>query len=270
MAADSRVPVALTIAGSDSSGGAGIQADLKTFMALGVYGASVITALTAQNTCGVQGVSAVDAAFVVKQMDSVLDDLRVMAVKTGMLGTAAIAQAVASRLKSVPELALIVDPVMVATSGDLLLAEDAIAVYRGALLPRATLVTPNLPEAARLLGEAEALSVEDCVRQAKALVALGCKAVLVKGGHAHGAEVVDVLCDGGDIVLFRHPRIATVNTHGTGCTLSAAVAARMAVGVPLRIAVQDAIGFLEQAMRSGPQQVIGSGHGPVDHIAGLR
>ena len=270
MSVEAREPVALTIAGSDSSGGAGIQADLKTFTALGVYGASVITALTAQNTRGVQGVAPVDAGFVVQQLDSVLGDLHVVAAKTGMLATAAIARAVAQRLKASPEIALVVDPVMVATSGDLLLAEDALEVYRDQLLPRAALLTPNRPEAARLLGEAEARDVDGCIRQADKLVALGCRAVLVKGGHGDETGIADVLCDRGEIVLFRHPRIATRNTHGTGCTLAAAIVALMAAGTPLREAIAGAITFLEGALQSGASRTIGGGHGPVDHLFRLR
>jgi len=267
---DPREAVALTIAGSDSSGGAGIQADLKTFSALGVYGASVITALTAQNTTGVQGVSAVDAAFVTAQLDSVLSDLRVVAAKTGMLATAPIARAVAERLRAWPDIALVVDPVMVATSGDVLLADDAIAVYRSELLPRATLVTPNLPEAARLLDEPVAATVEACIRQAKQLSAVGGCAALVKGGHGGGDEIVDVLCAGTEVTLFRHPRIDTPNTHGTGCTLSAAIAAYIAQGLDLRGAVAASVDYLTKALSSGAARKIGAGHGPVDHLFAVR
>jgi hydroxymethylpyrimidine/phosphomethylpyrimidine kinase len=270
MTAVIREPVALTIAGSDSSGGAGLQADLKTFMALGVYGASAVTALTAQNTRGVQGVCPVAAPFVTLQMDSVLSDLSVMAAKTGMLATADIVMAVAARMAMSPHVPLIVDPVMVATSGDSLLDEAAIDIYRRLLLPRATLVTPNMPEAARLLGEPAADTVEACIRQAKAFARFGGAATLIKGGHARGAEVVDVLCDRGEIVLFRHPRLATPNTHGTGCTLSAAVTARMALGMPLRVAIADALAFLERALRSGAHRALGAGAGPVDHLVGQR
>ncbi len=270
MTAATRVPAALTIAGSDSSGGAGLQADLKTFMALGVYGASVVTALTAQNTLGVQGVFPVAAPFVVQQLESVLADLNITAAKTGMLATADIVAGVAARLASAPHIPLVVDPVMVATSGDSLLAEDALDSYRRQLLPRATLITPNLPEAARLLGAPEARSVEDCVSQAKAFARFGNAATLIKGGHANGAEVVDVLCDHGEIVLFRHPRIETHNTHGTGCTLSAAITARLALGGALHAAISDALIFLERALRSGATAAVGAGAGPVDHLVGQR
>lgn len=268
--ADNRRPAALTIAGSDSSGGAGIQADLKTFTAMGIYGASVITALTAQNTVGVQGVSVVDPAFVVQQFDSVVSDLRVVAAKTGMLATAPIVAAVAGRLRAMPQIALVVDPVMVATSGDMLLTMDAIETYRSLLLPRAELVTPNLPEAARLLGATEARSVAEAVSQAKGLVAIGCRAVLLKGGHGEGPEVVDVLAQGGEVAEIRHPRIATANTHGTGCTLSAAVTAGLTRGLDLRAAVEAGIDFVARALASGAADRIGAGHGPVDHTFAIR
>lgn len=270
MHGDQRQPVALTIAGSDSSGGAGIQADLKTFTALGVYGASVITALTAQNTRGVQAVLAVDPTFVLAQLESVLGDLRVTAVKTGMLANGAIAATIATRLEAAADIAVVVDPVMVASSGDALLTDDAITVYRNRLLPRATLVTPNLAEAARLLGEAEAISVSDCIRQARALVARGCHAVLLKGGHALGDEVVDVLCDAGEIVEIKHPRISTRNTHGTGCTLSAAIAAGLARGIGLQPAIREAIDFLAAGLAAGASLTFGHGSGPVDHLYRIR
>ena len=270
MAADVREPVALTIAGSDSSGGAGLQADLKTFASMGVYGASVITAVTAQNTTGVQGVSVVDVGVVVQQLDSVLDDLRVVAVKTGMLASAAIVTAVADRLSPVAGLWLVVDPVMVATSGDQLLNDDAVATYLATLLPRADLVTPNLPEAARLLSVGEATTLDACVAQAKALVALGCRAVLLKGGHGAGPEVVDVYCRGNTVELFRHPRILTRNTHGTGCTLSAAITASLVKGMELRDAVASGIDYVSQALQSGSHLQFGAGHGPVDHLFALR
>lgn len=270
MADQVRVPAALTIAGSDSSGGAGLQADLKTFTVLGVYGASVVTALTAQNTLGVQGVLPVPAAFVIQQLASVLGDLQVTAAKTGMLATSEIVEAVAARMRATPHIPLVVDPVMIATSGDSLLAEGAIDAYRQHLLPRTTLATPNLPEAARLLGEAEARTVEDCIRQTKAFGRFGCVATLIKGGHGTDPEVVDVLCDNGEIVLFRHPRIVTRNTHGTGCTLSAAITAHLAFGVPLRTAIAAALAFLQRALKSGATQTVGSGSGPVDHRVDLR
>jgi hydroxymethylpyrimidine/phosphomethylpyrimidine kinase len=271
MSADPRQPVALTIAGSDCSGGAGIQADLKTFTTLGVYGASVITALTAQNTRGVDAISAVAPEFVAAQIISVFSDLKVIASKTGMLANAAIASRVADALDAAPHIALVVDPVMVATSGDSLLADDAIDVYRQRLNRRATLLTPNQPEAARLLGEPAARTLDDAIRQAKALHAQGSPAVLLKGGHATtGGEIVDVLCDHGEIVLYKHPRIATPNTHGTGCTLSAAITAYLTLGQSLREAIQNAISYLEKALISSATLAIGSGHGPVDHLFAMR
>ena len=270
MSSDIRATVALTIAGSDSSGGAGIQADLKTFAAFGVYGASVITALTAQNTLGVQGVSVVHQEFVLKQLDSVLADLHVVAAKTGMLANSAIVRSVAARLESAPLIKLVVDPVMVATSGDVLLSADAIAVYRAELLPRATLLTPNIPEAARLLDTNEAIGIEQATAQAQALCALGCPAVLLKGGHGSGAEIIDVLCVHTHITYFRHPRIVTVNTHGTGCTLSAAITAALAKGSSLHNAVAIGIDFVSQAVASGSQIRVGAGHGPVDHLVAFR
>ena len=267
---DSRQPVALTIAGSDCSGGAGIQADLKTFTALGVFGASVVTALTAQNTHGVHGVLPIDPHFVLQQLDSVLDDLNVTAIKTGMLANVGVVQAVARRLEFLPDIPVVVDPVMVATSGDLLLAPEAVALYRDNLLPRAALVTPNLIEAARLLGIAEAKGIDDAIGQAKALITSGCRAVLLKGGHGAGDEIVDILCEPGDVAVFRHRRIATRNTHGTGCTLSAAITAHLAMGAPLRLAVEKAIEFLLLAIESGVAHDTGGGHGPVDHLVALR
>jgi hydroxymethylpyrimidine/phosphomethylpyrimidine kinase len=225
--------IALTIAGSDSSGGAGIQADLKTFSALGVYGASVITALTAQNTRGVQAVEPVRADFVARQLQSVLDDLAVGAIKTGMLADAAIVEMVARGLRAVPASArppLIVDPVMVATSGDVLLSPDAVGAIKQGLAPLAALITPNLAEAGVLLDSPVAASEAEMRAQAVALLALGCRAVLVKGGHGSGGEALDVLADAAGVTTFASPRLDTPHTHGTGCTLSAGIAALMAGG----------------------------------------
>ena len=241
-----RTPIALTIAGSDSSGGAGIQADLKTFSALGVYGASVITALTAQNTLGVQAVHPVPASFVAAQLDSVFADLAVGAIKTGMLASTVIIEAVVERLAAVPNIPLVVDPVMVATSGDALLDPSAIDAVRRCLIPRALLITPNLPEAAQLLDCAVATSEQEMAEQARALLALGCTAVLVKGGHGSGAHSVDLLARSGVVTRFVRPRVATTATHGTGCTLSAAIAALIAQGVPLEDAIERAKTYGEQ------------------------
>lgn len=266
-----RPPIALTIAGSDSSGGAGIQADLKTFTVLGVYGASVITALTAQNTTGVQGVHAVPPEFVAAQMRSVLGDLRVGAIKTGMLATAAIIRAVADALAELgPDIPLVLDPVMVATSGDVLLAADAIDTLKTVLIPRAALITPNLPEAAELLGKPIAASETEARAQLDALAKLGARAVLLKGGHGSSGEAVDFLAADGAVIRLASPRIDTRNTHGTGCTLSAAVAAHLALGADLATAVRNAKDYVHRAIQAGAGLKIGAGSGPVDHLFPLR
>lgn len=260
-------PIALTIAGSDSSGGAGIQADLKTFSALGVYGASVLTALTAQNTQGVQGVLSVPADFVTAQMTSVLDDLEVRAIKTGMLADTAIIRAVVTGLARLQQaIPLVVDPVMVATSGDLLLARDAVETMKSELLPRATLVTPNLPEAAALLGCAIAADEGEAQTQLKALTRLGAGAVLLKGGHGDGPEAVDLLAVDGVVHRLAAQRVTTRNTHGTGCTLSAAIAANLATGSRLLDAVTAAKAYVHEAISAGRDLGIGRGNGPVDHL----
>ena len=235
------VPIALTIAGSDSSGGAGIQADLKTFTALGVYGASVLTALTAQNTQGVQGVLPVEPSFVTEQIRSVMSDLEVGAAKTGMLATAAVINAVVTTLKEFAEIPLVVDPVMVATSGDVLLQADAIDAVRHVLLPRARLVTPNLPEAARLLDTTPAETEAAVEEQGREICnRFGCKAVLMKGGHGTSVDAVDLLIEAsGKTLRLSTPRIDTRHTHGTGCTLSAAIAALLATGADLETAVRS-------------------------------
>jgi hydroxymethylpyrimidine/phosphomethylpyrimidine kinase len=269
-ASAARIPIALTIAGSDSSGGAGIQADLKTFSAFGVYGASVLTALTAQNTRGVQGVEPVRPAFVEAQLASVLDDLDVRAIKTGMLANGAIVSAVASALARVPAIPLVVDPVMVATSGDRLLASDAIAALKGELFPRATVVTPNLPEAAALLGVAVATSENQMIEQARALARFGSGAVLIKGGHGEGAEAVDVLVGGDAVLRLAASRIETRHTHGTGCTLAAAIAALLARGTDLEEAVRRAKAYVSAALAGGRDLGVGQGNGPVDHLFATR
>lgn len=271
-----QVPAVLTIAGSDCSGGAGIQADLKTFTALGVYGASVVTALTAQNTVGVQGVHIVPPEFVRAQLESVFSDLNVMAVKTGMLATAEIVRVVADTIRQRCRGSVIVDPVMVATSGDRLLSREAETAIREELLPLSTLVTPNLPEAAALLGNGAAANEDEMVAQAGRLLELGPSAVLIKGGHARSgegdkAEAVDVLVwRGGEVIRLARPWVETAHTHGTGCTLSAAIAAKMATGFSLVDAVEAAKEYLWQALVAGRDQRIGSGHGPVDHMHGIR
>ncbi len=262
-----RTATALTVAGSDSGAGAGIQADIKTFAALGVYGCTAITSLTAQNTRGVQGVWPVAPEAVTGQMRSVLDDLPVAAVKTGMLANAGIIAAVARVLAVYPQVPLVLDPVMVATSGDRLLEEDAVSRLVTELLPRATLLTPNLHEAAALLGEPLATDEQAQRDQAQRLLALGPAAVLVKGGHGSGAEAVDWLCcrDGDGLRLAR-PRVSTVNTHGTGCTLAAAVAAGLALGRPLPRAVEEARNYLHGALKAADALSLGSGRGPVHHF----
>ena len=235
------IPRVLVIAGSDSGGGAGIQADLKTFSALGVYGASVVTALTAQNTVGVQGIHDVPPAFVAAQIDSVFSDLSVDAVKIGMLSRPDVIEAVADGLTRHRAERVVLDPVMVAASGDRLLLPEAIDTLRRVLIPKALLVTPNLPEAAALLDEPVATDEEAMRAQGERILALGPGAVLVKGGHAKGAESVDVLVDRSGVRRFASPRIATNNSHGTGCTLSSAVAAGLAKGMGLHEAPMAAL-----------------------------
>jgi hydroxymethylpyrimidine/phosphomethylpyrimidine kinase len=230
----------------------------------------VLTALTAQNTRGVQGVEPVRPAFVEAQISSVLADLDVRAIKTGMLANSAIVSAVAGALARVPAIPLVVDPVMVATSGDSLLAPDAIAALKGELLPRATLVTPNLPEAAALLGVAAATSEDEAIDQARAIAQFGSRAVLVKGGHGHGAEAVDILVAGDRVLRLAAPRIDTPHTHGTGCTLSAAIAALLARGEGLEEAVRRAKIYVSTALASGRELGVGHGNGPVDHLYATR
>jgi hydroxymethylpyrimidine/phosphomethylpyrimidine kinase len=257
--------IALTIAGSDSSGGAGIQADLKTFSALGVYGASVITALTAQNTQGVEAVLVVPPDFVARQIKVVARDLKIGAVKIGMLATSEIIEVVAEQLKALPDVPVVLDPVMVAASGDVLLDEDAIETLRTILLPRAMLITPNLPEAAKLLGGGVAKTEREMAEQARELKALGAKAVLIKGGHAEDAEAVDVLIDEEELRL-EAPRVETGNTHGTGCTLSSAIAAELAKGAALRDAARTAKAYVTAAIAAADRLHIGKGRGPVHHF----
>jgi hydroxymethylpyrimidine/phosphomethylpyrimidine kinase len=262
-------PVALTIAGSDSSGGAGIQADLKTFAALGVYGASVITALTAQNTSGVTGIHLVPADFVTAQIDAVFSDLDVKAVKIGMVAQLAIVDAIVAGLTRWSPKHIVLDPVMVATSGDRLLATDAVEALRTKLLPRASLITPNLPEAAALLDEPVALSEVAIESQGKRLLALGCPAVLIKGGHGQGTESIDYLVSGNGIVALAAPRIPTKNTHGTGCSLSSAIAAGLAKGEDIETAVRKAKVWVSAAIAAADRLGIGHGNGPIHHFHGF-
>ena len=262
-------PVALTIAGSDSSGGAGIQADLKTFAALGVYGASVITALTAQNTSGVTGIHLVPADFVTAQIDAVFSDLDVKAVKIGMVAQLAIVDAIVAGLTRWSPKHIVLDPVMVATSGDRLLATDAVEALRTKLLPRASLITPNLPEAAALLDEPVALREAAIESQGKRLLALGCPAVLIKGGHGQGTESIDYLVSGNGIVALAAPRIPTKNTHGTGCSLSSAIAAGLAKGEDIETAVRKAKVWVSAAIAAADRLGIGHGNGPIHHFHGF-
>ncbi|APX90772.1 bifunctional hydroxymethylpyrimidine kinase/phosphomethylpyrimidine kinase [Brevirhabdus pacifica] len=257
---------ALTIAGSDSGGGAGIQADLKTFSALGVYGASVITAVTAQNTQAVTAVHAIPEDVVTAQVDAVLSDIRIDAIKIGMLGTASLVRTVARALADYSG-PVVLDPVMVAKSGDKLLADAAVDSLRTELLPRADLLTPNLPEAAHLLGYDEAADTQEMERQGRALLDLGARGVLMKGGHASGEICVDLLILPDQPALrLTAPRIDTRNTHGTGCTLSSAIAARLALGDALPEAVSAAHGYLQGAIRAADALGIGKGHGPTHHF----
>ena len=263
-ASGTRPAIALTIAGSDSGGGAGIQADLKTFHRLGVFGTSVITAVTAQNTRGVTAWRAVEADLVRAQLDAVAEDLRPHALKSGMLGDATVVCTVADGLARHRLDRYVLDPVMVATSGDLLLEEGAVEAIRTVLLPRALLVTPNLDETAVLLGR-PVRTPGEMADAARALTGLGARAALVKGGHLAGPEVVDVLFDGREIREFRRARIETSNLHGTGCTLSAAITAGLAMGRPLPDAVDSALAFVHRGIATAPG--LGSGHGPLNFWA---
>ncbi|HZR73277.1 bifunctional hydroxymethylpyrimidine kinase/phosphomethylpyrimidine kinase [Bradyrhizobium sp.] len=259
-------PVALSIAGSDSSGGAGIQADLKTFAALSVYGASAITALTAQNTRGVSAIHPVPPEFVTAQLDAVFADLSVGAVKTGMLGGRATVDALAAAFKRWSPPFVVIDPVMVATSGDRLLPADAVDALRTKLIPLAAIITPNLPEAAVLLSEPVAVSDAAIESQGRRLLSLGCSHVLIKGGHAHGSESIDYLISANSTVPLAGPRFITQNTHGTGCSLSAAIAAGLAKGEDMETAVRNAKVFISAAIASADRFAVGHGRGPVHHF----
>jgi hydroxymethylpyrimidine/phosphomethylpyrimidine kinase len=253
---------ALTIAGSDSGAGAGIQADLKTFAALGVYGTSAITAITAQNTVGVNQVFALSPKLVENQINAIMEDIGAHAVKTGMLANAAIIRTVAKTARRRRLKNLVVDPVMVATSGDLLIEKNAVAALRSELIPVAALVTPNIPEAAELTGM-KLRGREDIEEAARRIVEMGAPAVIIKGGHLKG-PAVDLFFDGRKLSALRAPRIRTKNTHGTGCTFSAAVAAYLARGADLEDAVRAAKKYITAALRRG--FAVGAGHGPVHHF----
>ncbi|MFD1696594.1 bifunctional hydroxymethylpyrimidine kinase/phosphomethylpyrimidine kinase [Roseibium aestuarii] len=264
--------IAVTIAGSDSGGGAGIQADLKSFAANGVYGASVLTALTAQNTLGVSAIHELPSAFVQAQMRAVYEDLSVGATKIGMLSRPNIIETVASELHRLQRLdgdrcgPIVLDPVMVAASGDPLLADNAVDSLVHHLFPLATLITPNLPEAARILGTDPAEGRAAMEEQARALHRLGARAVLLKGGHGAGATSADLFLDGEASFWLEAPRHVTRNTHGTGCTLSSAIAAGLAKGMPLAQAVEAAKVYITGAIAAADTLSIGQGHGPVHHF----
>lgn len=261
---------ALSIAGSDPSGGAGIQADLKTFAALGAYGMTAITALTVQNTMGVRDVHAPPPAFVGAQIDAVFDDIRVDAVKIGMLGSADTIEVVADCIERWRPSTVVLDPVMVAKSGDRLLSADAVGALRERLVPLATIMTPNLGEAGDLLGDADAPADVDAMHAAaERLAALGPRAVLVKGGHLSGDSASDVLCVDGTFELLNAPRVATRNTHGTGCTLSSAIAALVPRSATLEGAVRGAKRYLSAALQAADDLDVGQGHGPLNHMEGL-
>lgn len=261
-----QIPNVLTIAGTDPSGGAGIQADLKAFSALGAYGCALITALVAQNTRGVQAVELVSPSFVAKQIDCLLADVRIDAVKIGMLATGEIVRTVADALRRHGLTRIVVDPVMVAKSGDRLLDPDAVAALREELLPLAEVITPNLPEAADLLGRTPAERREEMPEIAAALLALGPRTVLLKGGHLEEAESPDLLLSASGSLTLAAPRIATRNTHGTGCTLSAAIAALLPQRPDLETAVREAKAYLTGALEAADRLSVGGGHGPLHHF----
>ena len=259
----------LSIAGSDPSGGAGIQADLKTFSALGTYGMAVLTALTAQNTRGVTSVHDVPSAFVAEQIAAIFDDIRVGAIKIGMVANAGIAGAISDTLRHHLETPVVLDPVMVAKGGARLLPEDAVEAVRHELLPLAAVVTPNLPEAATLLETKEATSRKEMLSQAEALRALGPTAVLIKGGHLAGDESPDLLLTTEGPQWLEGKRLETANTHGTGCTLSSAIAAEIAKGKPMSEAVIAAKSYVAKAIAAADTLSVGSGHGPTHHFHAL-
>lgn len=269
-----RIPVALTIAGSDSGGGAGIQADLKSFSANRCYGASVLTALTAQNTLGVSAIHEVPPQFVTAQIDAVFSDIRVDAVKIGMLANSAVIEAVASGMEKWRPAHIVVDPVMVTTSGDPLIADESVAALTARLFPLASLVTPNLHEAARLTGEAPAASRSEMVAQGRAILSNGPRGVLVKGGHAFAEEADSGAAGRADDVLVRSEgetwftarRVETHNTHGTGCSLSSAIAANLALGMAMEDAISAAKKWLTGALAASDTLDVGAGSGPVHHF----
>jgi hydroxymethylpyrimidine/phosphomethylpyrimidine kinase len=261
------LPVALSIAGSDSGAGAGIQADLKTFAAQGVYGVTVITAITAQNTVGVRAVQDVNIDVINAQLDAIADDFAIAALKTGMLSSAAIIEAVAAGIVRHGLRPLVVDPVMIAKSGDRLLAEDAVDALRRKLLPLAEVVTPNIPEAEVLAGRA-IRTRDDRLAAARAIMELGAQSVVIKGGHSEDDPIVDLLVDSEGVHEYRAARIVTTSTHGTGCTFSAAITAGLATGLDVTNAVAAARDYLSRALTSAPG--LGHGHGPLNHFPALQ
>ncbi|SFD69862.1 hydroxymethylpyrimidine/phosphomethylpyrimidine kinase [Actinopolyspora alba] len=260
------IPNVLTIAGTDPSGGAGIQADLKAFSAHGTYGMAVTTALVAQTTTGVSSVREIPAEFVADQLRTLFDDVRVDAIKIGMLSDTDIIRTVAGVLSEYSAREIVLDPVMVAKSGDRLLAADAVRALRDELLPHVDLITPNLPEAADLLGVSETTGTEGMSAQAERLAGLGVERVLLKGGHLGGESSVDVLRTASGVELLSHERVVTKNDHGTGCTLSAATAALRALGRDWSTAVREAKDYLTGALRAADLLDVGQGHGPVHHF----
>ncbi|CEG07366.1 Hydroxymethylpyrimidine/phosphomethylpyrimidine kinase [Afipia felis] len=259
-------PVALTIAGSDTIGGAGIKADLKTFAALGVYGTTAITALTAQNTKGVSAINEAPADFVKRQIDAVMSDLPVAAVKIGMTASQPIIEVIAERLAHWQAKNVVLDPVMIATSGDRLLADGAIEAMRTTLMPRATLVTPNLPEAAALLDEQVARTEDDIADQGRRILKFGVPAVLIKGGHGEGPSSIDYLITADRVARFAAVRVNTKNVHGTGCTLSSAIAAGLAKGEGLEAAVRQAKDYVSAAIANADRLQLSNDHGPIHHF----
>lgn len=258
--------IAVTVAGSDSGGGAGLQGDLKTFSALGVYGACVVTALTAQSTTGVNAIHDVPPAFVAAQMDAVFSDLRVDAVKIGMLSRAGVIEAVAAGLDRWRQTRVVLDPVMLASSGQRLLAPDAIDVLKRVLIPRAAVLTPNLPEAAALLGTEPAETADEMRAQAEQLLTLGARTIVIKGGHAAGRDSIDLIVDRNGVVALPLERLASRSTHGTGCAFSAAIAAGLAKGLDVEQATRAAKRYVHAAIAAADSLAIGSGPGPVHHF----
>lgn len=269
MSSQSHIPNVLTIAGVDPSGGAGVLADLKAFSALGAYGCGAVAALTAQNTRAVTGIHEVPPAFLKLQLDTLFDDVRIEAVKIGMLASGALIRVVAEALGRHRPRFVVLDPVMVAKSGDRLLRAEAVDALRRELLPLATVLTPNLPEAGDLIGRAVGERADDLRSAAHDLHALGARHVLVKGGHGTGDTLVDLLFDGERFVELPTPRIRTRNTHGTGCTLSSAIAALLPQRPTVEAAVRDAREYVVGAIRRSDELSVGSGHGPLHHFFAL-